>query len=419
VAVREGRVLRSARALVLSDAHLLGQRRRSALDRWWTDRQLSRVAWGARLWHRPHVVVSLGDVVDEGLPMAPGTWRDQVVRLRGALGLGDPEASTEAPQARAQAALEALRTQPLHVLGTVGNHDARDMTRVTVDAFQRSFGASNDVVRLEQAGIELVLVNGIALDRCHGLGALTMEVESEDPLCVEVDSFLQDLEHAARHRRADGAGQRAGQPQHGLVQEQEQGQSPVGAVRVLLLHMPLYRANDLDCQGARPQDESGGVTFKAAGEKLVVGADVLSAPISERLLRAARPDLVLSGHTHAGCVTAHPLGFGQRTVTEATVSTFSWRMRPDPSYAVVDFDAEAGELEVRFCRVPHEHAVIVCYVVSGLGAALAALAVLLVRGAEAGAVTSPARLKRESSLGSAPLDRPASPLGPARRRNFV
>jgi hypothetical protein len=66
--------------------------------------------------------------------------------------------------------------------------------------------------------------------------------------------------------------------------------------------------------------------------------------------------------------------------------------------------------------------VIAFYVVSGLGAALAALAALaarIVRRADAGAVSSPARLKRETSMESAPLDRPASPPGPARRRNLV
>jgi hypothetical protein len=107
---------------------------------------------------------------------------------------------------------------------------------------------------------------------------------------------------------------------------------PADAPVLLLTHKPLFRPNDLDC-GPERAAEGGHVTYEAPEAGLRPGPDgmVLARDASASLLRRLRPAAVFSGHTHARCRRRHGDG-----PAEHTLPAFGWRMRPDPSFAVVD-----------------------------------------------------------------------------------
>jgi len=140
---------------------------------------------------------------------------------------------------------------------------------------------------------------------------------------------------------------------------------------VLLTHLPLYRRDDSACGAAR-QHEAGHVTYRAPNERLS-RHDVVSKRSSEALLSRARPDVVLSAHTHAMCETTHAiagdaaLGTAPMTASEFTVPAFSWRMRPDPSFALLTVTGSRGNATaaVTWCALPNEHTIFAAYATAG------------------------------------------------------
>ncbi|KAJ1481576.1 hypothetical protein T484DRAFT_1899196, partial [Baffinella frigidus] len=68
------------RALLLSDPHVLGYRKRHWLDVWWSDWGLSKAVRAAALVHDPDVVVMAGDLLDEGKTGSPDVFREASAR---------------------------------------------------------------------------------------------------------------------------------------------------------------------------------------------------------------------------------------------------------------------------------------------------------------------------------------------------
>ena len=142
-------------------------------------------------------------------------------------------------------------------------------------------------------------------------------------------------------------------------------------------HMPLYRRDDLGC-GADRLRESGHVTYDAPGTQYAP-RDVISAEATAALLADVRPDVVLTGHTHTRCRTVHAVpraatgATAARSAVEVTVPSLSWRMRPDPSFAllVVAGSHERARVAVEICNLPGEVRVIATYVSCTTVAALA------------------------------------------------
>ena len=103
---------------------------------------------------------------------------------------------------------------------------------------------------------------------------------------------------------------------------------------VLLTHLPLYRRDDSACGAAR-QQEAGHVTYRAPNARLS-RHDVVSKRSSEALLKRARPDVVLSAHTHTMCEATHAiagdaaLGTAPMTASESRLVGVSSRSPPAP-----------------------------------------------------------------------------------------
>jgi len=86
------------------------------------------------------------------------------------------------------------------------------------------------------------------------------------------------------------------------------------------------------------------VTYLAPHEALTPGLEVLQPETSRKLLQLIHPDLIFSGHTHTLCVKRHL--YENRSSIEVTVPTFSWRMRPDPSFATLGID-KTGKVQIK------------------------------------------------------------------------
>mmetsp|Transcript_1886 Transcript_1886/g.3263 ORF Transcript_1886/g.3263 Transcript_1886/m.3263 type:complete len:383 (+) Transcript_1886:169-1317(+) len=309
--------------LVVSDVHVLGEKKRNALDRWWTDRQLWRTVGTATRKLSPNIVMSLGDNLDEGFIHTPNIQQ------------------WEAYADRFSTSLHLRRSSDLkNIVSVVGNHDAEAGSKQTgemLERFEKTFGKTNRLIKLD-GGIEIVVLNAMAFDFCadfgDGLGHL-----KETKVCSDITKFLESLEDRKRD-----------------------------SVRIFATHMPLNRANDLGCGAVRLR-EKGHVTYVAPNAWLQVGSDVVSAPSSVYLLKRILPDVVLSGHLHAQCIQEHKL-MGTR-IMEVTLPTFSWRMRPDPGFGMVR--VEKDYLEVDICKVPNEHTTIKVYIVVGVLVAITVL----------------------------------------------
>ena len=126
---------------------------------------------------------------------------------------------------------------------------------------------------------------------------------------------------------------------------------------VVLQHFPLYRNSDSLCSEpdeASPLEKN--VPFK---EKW----DCISRNSTRVILRSLDPRLVLSGHTHSGCLTRHrsPIidastGRRRPDVPEFSVSSFSWRNRNNPAFLLALFTPESHA--VSKCLMPEESSVL-------------------------------------------------------------
>ena len=93
----------------------------------------------------------------------------------------------------------------------------------------------------------------------------------------------------------------------------------------------MYRESDASCTG----DDAAPAPSKHTEFRTKI--DCLSKISSQMLLKALEPRLVISGHTHHGCLYQHEVGeeTGARSIPEYSVPSFSWRNRDNPSYFLV------------------------------------------------------------------------------------
>lgn len=126
---------------------------------------------------------------------------------------------------------------------------------------------------------------------------------------------------------------------------------------VLLTHVPLYREDDMQC-GDERRREAGHVTYEHPSFRYAEHHHVLSRALSAELLSKIRPDLVLSGRTHAWCERRRP----EANATEFTMPAFSWGQRPDPSYALVHLPQDSNkQASATKCALPYEPLVFAAY----------------------------------------------------------
>lgn len=394
------------RVLLLSDIHLLG-RRRSPLDRGWTDWQLYKSFRMLRWWLDPTAVFLMGDLLDEGGRSTDKLHESYLARFTGIFGevtpaseLGGRRADGDAASSGAgedpaspssPASASSTAASPVAVVALIGNHDSEFgnyQRRHMVDRFEAAFGGGrrvNDRLVLPRTNTSVATINSLALDGTP-----------RDP------SLQEDLLRFLDAQRAAGRG-----------------------ADILLTHVPLHRPTDLAC-GAERLREGGHVTYASPERRYVGdGTDVVSRLRSDQVLRSMVPRLVLSGHTHARChhivhphvgaalheastvgsakaakaaanaaaaaaaAAANAVGGHVEAGTvlpselgrshseeehagalEYTIPTFSWRMRPDPGFGVATWGPAGSFPKVQTCELPNEHTVFGIYIALGCVVAL-------------------------------------------------
>ena len=388
------------RLLLVSDVHVLGARRRLWVERAWVDWQL-RKSFALLSWlTRPHAVLVLGDMLDEGGGFTgDALWHAYRERYGAVAGSGAVVGS---------GARGAGAPPHLHV---VGNHDTGWAGRLSpwlIQRFERSFGAANAAFAMRADGTiaaaaEFELAQRASPAQRQALESVFAAAATDGFVLVRTNSMALDggapaavRQQTLRFLRAVGEA-RGGAQQH----RPAGGQPPL----VLLTHMPLFRSDDRDCGAARAA-EVGHVTYAAPGEPL--GEDVVTKADTQWLLRTLRPSLVLSGHTHTACFYVHeseaapasaPVqelwrrrwrdsgewaggGAGAdvpEDVPELTASTLSWGMRPDPAFAVLSMargTAARGPTSVaaRICSLPDERVIFGVYALVAASVVAGALA---------------------------------------------
>ncbi len=308
------------RAMFLADTHLLGRRNGHWFDKLRREWQMRRAFQTAMAYFRPELVVFLGDVFDEGKWAGPDEWEDYLARF---------------------SSMFAVDEDATEVKVVIGNHDVGFHYAVTPfleNRFEKAFDVS-PVDRFSVKGIQFVSVNSMAMegDGCflckraeQGLRKVAKELE-----CIE----NRDVCEIDYDFEGEGDAAEFGRP-------------------VLLQHFPLYRESDAQCTGDdAPPDSEKEKPFR---DKF----DCVSKESSDLLLKTLRPRLILSGHTHHGCLVHHAVSGA--VVPEYSVSSFSWRNRNNPTFLLAKISPK--EFRVEKCFMPQETTVIFVYEMAGVAA---------------------------------------------------
>ncbi|XP_048384945.1 metallophosphoesterase 1 isoform X1 [Stegostoma tigrinum] len=301
------------KALFLADTHLLGALRGHWLDKLRREWQMERAFQTASWLFEPDVVFVLGDLFDEGKWSSPEDFKDDVKRFQ----------------------MMFRHSSSTDLFVVVGNHDVgfhHEMDWYKLQRFEGVFNFTSAKV-VTRKGVNFVLVNSIALqgDGCS--------------ICTKVENDLQQLSLALNcSQQLD--------PSHPNEKCKEKEIFPPSAP-ILLQHYPLYRVSDEECTGedsASPEEKR--LLFQ---EKY----DTLSLEATKKLLWWFRPRLILSGHTHSGCMVLHD---GQ--LPEISVPSFNWRNRNNPSFLLASITAT--DFTLAKCFMPRESTVITVYLAAGV-----------------------------------------------------
>jgi hypothetical protein len=316
----------SIRALVISDAHILGERKRSALDVSFTDWSLRSSYAIITAQFTPDIVLNIGDVLDEGTRANLSQYASYMQRARNIFLRGSPNLSptstttsttTSATSTTSTTSTStsltssaSFSTKTLTHYAVMGNHDVgwRHLVDHRLASFEHDHNSPNGFFKVKN--LMFARINSMALhpDAIRTPGGLKHR--------REIESMLYSRTH----------------------------------VDVLLTHMPLYRPNDLRCGKERALDAiNGGVTYYPSNKMLVPDDDVVNEPFTKQILEQWTPTNVLSGHLHSVCRFDHESG-----TRELTIPTFSWRMRPDPKYFLISFETN-GRMQATECPLPNEH----------------------------------------------------------------
>ena len=185
----------------------------------------------------------------------------------------------------------------------------------------------------------------------------------EDAYCIDIVTQTQAVQAALNKVNSmvlDNPGAKAGlqRKTQQFVQRIAEQQYPHP---YLLLHMPLYRPNDLKCGPTRLK-EGGHITYEAPEFNYTIHRHVSSEKASNTLLQHLRPSYVFSGHTHTLCSYEHHVD--DRIIPEFTLPAFSWGMRPDPSFGLVTL--KQGKVDIELCYLPQQDIVYAFYGIAGL-----------------------------------------------------
>lgn len=242
----------------------------SAIE-FFTDIYMRRSFRTSVLSFEPDEILFLGDYFDGGPYLSDREWSESLDRFRHVF-----DQSQRGSKSR-------LTDIPVHYLS--GNHDIgysgfHSHRPQVVERYNKVFGESN--YRLKIGNVDFIAVNAQTLD-----GAV------EGKLTSASWDFIQNV-------------------------SAETNPLP----RVLLTHIPLYRAENTSCGAHRSSPIiNQRISIGGPGFEGIMYQNYLSEQTSRRILELIKPILVLSGHDHDQCTLSAPNG----AVIEHTVGTFSWQ----------------------------------------------------------------------------------------------
>lgn len=292
---------RCLKSLVLSDPHILGNRRGNFFDKLRREWQMHRSFVTATYLFQPDMLLMLGDILDEGLIASDPEFEEYTQRFHTLFPVDEQIKS----------------------LILVGNHDIGFHNRVLYfepllrQRFEKAFNTSlvhvNSIVHSGHKHT-FISINSMAMhgDNCS--------------LCSEAESLVQQIGSSLSGKK----------------------DRPI-----LLSHFPLFRTSDEQCNEPDSADvEEKHIEFR---EK----TDCLSEESTQFLVSNLKPRLVLTGHTHNGCIMKH--SYDNHEVVEHTVASFSWRNRADPTFLLISFCPD--DIFISKCFIPNEWLIISIYTI--------------------------------------------------------
>lgn len=254
------------RIMVISDTHIMGPLRSFLFDKWRREWEMKQAFSFAASIYEPDVVVFLGDIFDEG------------------------SFSSDDLFDKAKSDFEKIFPHHLNkhkriiIPGNhdVGNHDQMTAFPYLIHRFHVAFGSTTNVELLDSRGLKglnIISINSMTFynDSC--------------PYCSQSIAYVNRIALKLDELRAN----------------------PDFSEPILLIHIPLYRKDDSQCD--HPSSISNRVK-----EENIEGKDVIHKSASSFLLSRLKPRLILSGHTHMDCVTFHK---SPNDSNEITVSSFN------------------------------------------------------------------------------------------------
>lgn len=329
------------KAMVVGDLHLTGPRT-IWLDRVRRDAFMKASFKRAYRVLKPHTLLVLGDISDWGRKSTEEQWKSVVDRFNDMakpfLGLS------------------------YHV--SAGNHDIGDFYQITPTLLHRFV---NTFPGLDETGSAIFTIRNISF---VSLNAMALACDA----CPMHGSMQKVVEVAQSALQTGSNGSQQLTEYTGQMDSTTSSSANAFQRPVLLLHLPLYRADESVCDSVdaprcAPWHELEGgclpLFASAQSSKLYTLTpyrsmiDMLSLNTSRYLLSALKPSLVLSAHAHRFCDRV--LDDGTR---EITVSTFTWRNRDDPSFLLINFYKD-GTRDIRQCCLPRESFVLAFHVLQG------------------------------------------------------
>ncbi|KAJ7959041.1 metallophosphoesterase 1-like isoform X1 [Quillaja saponaria] len=138
-----------------------------------------------------------------------------------------------------------------------------------------------------------------------------------------------------------------------------------GSGPVLLLHFPLHRTENGNCNGVNAFES----TSIPSAEELdtlesrgLAGAGpynllhTLPPNATEYIFQALKPRIVFSAHTHEFCDHVHLDG-----TREVTVPAMTWNARDDPGFIFVTFQRTGRTVSVSYCSIARESQILVAF----------------------------------------------------------
>ncbi|KAL7645014.1 UNVERIFIED_CONTAM: hypothetical protein RMT77_003384 [Armadillidium vulgare] len=306
------------KVMVLADTHLLGSRNGHWFDKLRREWQMHRSFQTSIMLHNPDLVIFLGDLFDEGKWCPPEEFEYYVKRFHYLFYI--PK-STE-------------------LLIAAGNHDMGfhySLNSYLASRFEEAFKAPSVQIRSIR-GVLFVAINSMAM---HG----------DD--CFLCKPARLQIEEISRNLRCLGNSSLSKCKELSPTVDLNEFTRPI-----LVQHYPLYRESDAVCS------EIDSAPHEEKKRKFREKWECLSRDNSEMLLRELEPRLILSGHTHHGCQVYH--NFTSKysnmdfSVLEYTISSFSWRNKPNPTFAMMS--ATRDNAVIYKCHIPDENSVIVIYI---------------------------------------------------------